>query len=79
MINKFNSFLESEGMCNVVSATVGSLPGVPDGSGSGDIGLTLNTYSKVPVSTFSSDPSKVSDLRYLKKPKINKIKKVKDL
>ena len=56
-----------------------SYPGVPAGSGSGDIGFTLNTYSKVPVSTFSSEPSKVSDLRYLKRPKKNKIKKVKDL
>ena len=79
MINKFNFFLESEGVGNVVSAPVGSLPGVPAGSGSGDIGFTLNTYSKVPVSTFSSEPSKVSDLRYLKRPKKNKMKRVKDL
>ena len=52
------------GMNSVVSATVGSLPGVPGNTGSGDVSSTLGGVStKQPV----GGPSEVSDLRYLEK------------
>lgn len=62
------------GMGPVVSAQVGSLPGVPGTSGSGDIGFGLGgVQTKTPVSTFNGkkkgkkkgDPKEVSDLRDL--------------
>ena len=82
MIKKFNEDgtacvnASVGGMGNVVIATVGSLPGVPGAPGSGDRGNVLGTYTKQPV---SDDPANVSDLRYLKRPKNKKIKKVKEI
>jgi DNA transposition AAA+ family ATPase len=49
------------GMGAVVSATVGSLPGVAGSSGSGDVSSFLGVSTKQPV----GGPSEVSDLRYL--------------
>lgn len=49
------------GMGAVVSASVGSLPGVPAGSGSGDVSNVLSVSTKQPV----GGPSEVSNLRYL--------------
>jgi len=49
------------GMGPVVNATVGSLPGVPGGWGSGDTSNVLSVSTKQPV----GGPSEVSDLRYL--------------
>jgi hypothetical protein len=45
----------------VSNATVGSLPGVPGGRGSGDSSSFLGVSNKQPV----GGPSEVSDLRYL--------------
>jgi len=49
------------GMGPVSNATVGSLPGVPGGWGSGDSSSFLGVSTKQPV----GGPSEVSDLRYL--------------
>lgn len=72
-IKTFKQFFEDAyatgcvgGAGGVVSAPVGSIPGVAAGSGSGDIGFVLGgTSTKTPV----GGPSEVSDLRYLEEPK----------
>jgi hypothetical protein len=51
----------TSGMGPVSNATVGSLPGVPGGWGSGDSSSFLGVSTKQPV----GGPSEVSDLRYL--------------
>jgi hypothetical protein len=60
----------------VAAPTVGSVPGVPGGSGSGDIGFVLGVAEKIP-SGAKGGPSDVSDLRYLKPE--DGIEKVDDL
>jgi len=59
------------GMNAVTNAVVGSLPGVPNGApGSGDSTFTLGgVATKQPV----GGPADVSDARFLKKEKTNKI------
>ena len=63
------------GMGAVTNATVGSLPGVPNGApGSGDVSFGLGGVStKQPIGT----PAEVSDARFLKKEKTNKVKDIK--
>jgi hypothetical protein len=61
------------GMGAVVSATVGSLPGVPGGWGSGYVSNVLSVSTKQPV----GGPSEVSDLRYLEED--DEIEEVDDL
>ena len=59
------------GMGAVTNAVVGSIPGVPNGApGSGDSTFTLGgVATKQPV----GGPADVSDARFLKKEKTNKI------
>lgn len=65
------------GMGPVSNATVGSLPGVPGSSGSGDVSSFLGVSTKQPV----GGPSEVSDLRYLEEEddieEVNDLKKKK--
>lgn len=63
------------GMGAVTNAVVGSIPGVPNGaSGSGDVTFTLGgVATKTPV----GGPSDVSDARFLKKEKTNKVEDIK--
>lgn len=67
----------------VSNAVVGSLPGVPDGSG--DSTFTLGgVATKKPIDGFSDDsikkggPSEVSDARYLEPVKTNVVKDIKE-
>lgn len=69
----------------VSNAVVGSLPGVPAGSGSGDSTFTLGgVATKKPIDGFSDDsikkggPSEVSDARYLEPVKTNVVKDIKE-
>ncbi len=69
----------------VSNAVVGSLPGVPDGSGSGDSTFTLGgVATKQPIDGFSDasikkgGPSEVSDARYLEPVKTNVVKDIKE-
>ena len=69
----------------VSNAVVGSLPGVPAGSGSGDSTFTLGgVATKQPIDGFSDDsikkggPSEVSDARYLEPVKTNVVKDIKE-
>ena len=65
------------GMGPVSNATVGSLPGVPGGWGSGDSSSFFGVSTKQPV----GGPSEVSDLRYLEEEdyieEVNDLKKKK--
>lgn len=62
------------GMGDVSNAVVGSLAGVPGAPGSGDSTSTLGGVStKQPV----GGPADVSDARFLKKEKTNKVKDIK--
>lgn len=63
------------GMGAVTNAVVGSTPGVPNGaSGSGDVSFGLGgVATKQPV----GGPADVSDARFLKKEKTNKVKDIK--
>ena len=69
----------------VSNAVVGSLPGVPAGSGSGDSTFTLGgVATKQPIDGFSDGsikkggPSEVSDARYLEPVKTNVVKDIKE-
>lgn len=68
-LKKFNDFIREDatatlgntgGMGNVVSATPSSTPGDVAGStpGSGDIGTTLSTYTKIPLKLNKSKKKK---------------------
>ena len=62
------------GMGAVTNSVVGSLPGVPGDSGSGDATFTLGgVATKQPV----GGPTDVSNAQLLKKVKTNKVKDVK--
>jgi hypothetical protein len=63
------------GMGAVTNAVVGSTPGVPNGaSGSGDVSFGIGgVATKQPV----GGPADVSDARFLKKEKTNKVKDIK--
>jgi len=91
-LKKYNKFFEdgvasvnastTGGMNAVSNAVVGSLPGVPAGSGSGDATFTLGgVATKQPIVGFSNKkggPSEVSDARYLEPAKTNKVKDIKE-
>ena len=61
------------GMGAVVSAQVGSLPGVPGSSGSGDIGFGLGSGEPIKKRRKKGKPSQVSDLRDLKEEDTNSV------
>jgi len=62
------------GMGAVTNAVVGSIPGVPNGASGSDATFTLGgVATKQPV----GGPADVSDARFLKKEKTNKIKDTK--
>ncbi len=65
----YDDFFE-DGMGAVVSSDPGALPGTTGTEGSGDIGFVLKGDKD---KNKKGDPSEVSDLRYLKKSKVNKI------
>lgn len=78
MIKKYNQFFEdstangsTSGMAGVTSTQPGALPGTTDTTGSGDVTNTLSVKSNK-----KGEPSEVSDLRYLKKVNINRIKDI---
>jgi len=78
MIKKYKEFFEdatangtTSGAGSVVPSQPGVLPGTTDTTGSGDITNTLSVKSNK-----KGDPSEVSDLRYLKKVNINRIKDI---
>jgi hypothetical protein len=62
------------GMGAVTNAVVGSIPGVPNGASGSDATFTLGgVATKQPV----GGPADVSDARFLKKEKTNKVKDTK--
>ena len=64
----------TSGMGAVTNAVVGSTPGIPGASGSGDSTFTLGgVATKQPV----GGPADVSNAQLLKKEKTNKIKDIK--
>lgn len=64
----------TSGVGSVTNAVVGSIPGVPGASGSGDVSFGIGgVATKQPV----GGPADVSDARFLKKEKTNKIKDIK--
>jgi hypothetical protein len=82
MIKKYKEFFEdatangtTSGAGAVVPSQPGVLPGTTDTTGSGDITNTLSVKSNN-KSNKKGDPSEVSDLRYLKKVNINRIKDI---
>ena len=93
-LKKYNKFFEdgvasvnastTGGMNAVSNAVVGSLPGVPAGSGSGDATFTLGgVATKQPIVGFSNTnkkggPSEVSDARYLEPVETNKVEDIKE-
>jgi hypothetical protein len=58
------------GMGAVSSAQPGSLPGTTGSTGSGDVGFTFKPEKK---RVKKGNPSEVSDLRFLKPSKTNKV------
>ena len=64
----------TSGMGAVTNAVVGSTPGVPGASGSGDSTFTLGVATKQPV----GGPADVSNAQLLKKVKTNKVKDIKE-
>lgn len=94
-LKKYNKFFEdgvasvnastTGGAGGVSNAVVGSLPGIPAGSGSGDATFTLGgVATKQPIvgfldaSTKKGDASEVSDARYLEPVETNKVEDIKE-
>ena len=66
--------LASGASTEMPQAVVGSTPGVPGASGSGDSTFTLGVATKQPV----GGPADVSNAQLLKKVKTNKVKDIKE-